>query len=183
MRAALVVLVVLVGCLGCDVDGLSMMASDDGGAQAPDATLMAPDTAPAAPTPDAGMKADRSPAPDTRAPDTMPVQNYPECSASAGSTETGCGFLVTGKCGGYGWVPKFKNGFECAVCTSPQRTGCLEGDRGPDECGNPKPTALCVQGCAECCYRRVDAPCESDADCCSPLRCQSAASGSGKACK
>lgn len=177
MRA---LLVVLVGCLGCDVDG-TMLLSEDGGAQAPDAMHMAPDAQ--APSSDTGMQADRSPnqSTDTRMADTAPVsQNVPECSTTAGFTATACGYLLPGKCGGYSWAPKFKNGHQCGVCNQ-GRTSCLVNDRGPDECGKPLAPLLCVSGCAECCFQTVGSPCESDADCCSPLRCQAA--GAGKVCK
>lgn len=99
----------------------------------------------------------------------------------------GCGFLVSAGQWEYLW----KGDMACATCTTSATnvkpvTGC-KVTNPPQMTSNPTPApavVLCVANCrAECCYKRPGAVCESDANCCSPLRCVASAGGKVKTCQ
>jgi hypothetical protein len=104
----------------------------------------------------------------------------PYCAQEAGlqvSTKS-CGFLVQlGQ-----WEYLYKDGIVCADCFVGARrvTGCkVERARGTGQ----NEAELCVAACrTECCYQRAGATCETDANCCAPLRCKDNGPGRNKSC-
>lgn len=92
-----------------------------------------------------------------------------------------CGFLE--KSGT--WTSMWKDGHPCAVCIAQgiQPTGCLI--TSPEGVGGEGPGPdLCVMNCrTECCYKRPEAVCDNDGQCCSPLRCVDNGPGKNKTCR
>jgi hypothetical protein len=177
MKLMVVALVGLVVGCGAGPDMMLMTMTDvDAGGQLPDAALT-PDTSPGpGPKMDAAApKTDTAPPADRQMAATAPPP-APECGRPAGFTVNRCGYNGgPSPNGGNLWVPKWKEGRECAVCTvgGSVVTGCLAA-REPDEyTGQAQAPLLCIAGCAECCWKVVGQACQVDADCCSPLRCVS----------
>lgn len=114
----------------------------------------------------------------------MVVAEVPYCSTPAYFhwSTNGCGFLIRPGEQEFLW----KDGMACGACEANGKsfTGC-KVDRQPEDIsvGDQPTLVLCVSNCrAECCYKRPGAPCETDANCCAPLRCIQREPGKNKTC-
>lgn len=106
------------------------------------------------------------------------------CGSNAHVATGGCGYLVTAGQWEYLW----KGDMVCGACTvnSKPVTGCKVAPPPPTS-SNPPPQPdyiLCVADCrAECCFKRPESVCTSDANCCAPLRCMDNGPSKNKTCR
>lgn len=91
------------------------------------------------------------------------------------SISSHCGYLNAR----YDAIDRQLNGIRCRICTVDDGgkisniTGC-----------SPQPGGgICVADCSACCYDVSNSVCDSDRDCCAPLRCVPVGSGTVKACR
>lgn len=116
---------------------------------------------------------------------SMPQPEVLFCAqAPIDSSTGGCGYLVTAGQWEYLW----KGDLACGSCTAGAKlvTGCkVPKDPHGTSSPVPGPTAiLCVANCrAECCFKRAESVCTSDANCCAPLHCVDNGPGKSKTCK
>jgi hypothetical protein len=102
------------------------------------------------------------------------------CPQAQGLSYTGCGFLRTSG----DWTSTWKDGYACATCSAggTAYSGCTMATSPGTRVEGPGPV-LCVKNCAsECCFHFTGAVCETDANCCAPLRCQVGDAGA-KSCR
>ena len=156
MRSVVVLLGVFLG--GCGVDGSVPFTQEPDAGMGPGPGML-PDASPALsdasrPTDTTAAQADRMPSQsaDTRQADTSPP-SVPSCPRTYYVHADRCGYLTASDgCGGYGWMPKWKDGLQCAICKldGKQVTGCTSHNGAPNPCtGEPIPV-ICVDSCAEC---------------------------------
>lgn len=115
--------------------------------------------------------------------------DVPGCPQDPGLTYQPCGHQGAYTAMGYSYVSRKKGGLTCATCTYPGTPGTPDrmelGCSVHREVDAPGISAMlvCVSSCLSCCYDQPNEPCESDADCCSPLSCQDNGPGKNKTCK
>lgn len=106
------------------------------------------------------------------------------CGSNTHLATSGCGYLITAGQWEYLW----KGDIACGTCTAVNKpiTGCKIAP-APPMTSNPPPQPdfiLCVADCrAECCFKRPESVCTSDANCCAPLRCVDNGAGRSKTCR
>jgi 1,6-anhydro-N-acetylmuramate kinase len=101
----------------------------------------------------------------------VPVVNH--CAVIPSTSH--CGYLNAR----YEAIDRQLNGLRCRTCTVEDAgkiyaiTGC-----------SPQPGGgVCVADCSLCCYDVANSVCDSDRDCCTPLRCVPVGTGTVKACR
>lgn len=106
------------------------------------------------------------------------------CASNTHVVTGGCGYLITAGQWEYLW----KGDMVCGTCTASSKpvTGCKAAPV-PSTSSNPPPQPdfiLCVADCrAECCFKRPESVCTSDANCCAPLRCMDNGPSKNKTCR